>query len=334
MKPSNPKFRRIALHFALSIGLTCTGVSAAEAGGNVTMVQDMPSGHPREPYVVATARAISGAMGGESQVEVNPGGRILPGKASLDAVRSGQANIAWVNASHLEAIDPRAGFINLPFGIDDKRMAKAETRRAVVDLLQRYMNGQGVVVLGLMRGADQLFVLPSKEVREAADVAGLRVRVAGPGIYQEVMRSLQADPVVVPIPEIGAALDAGKLDAVFTSPGGWASAVGKRAMHAAVVPGLMFITYAVVVNADWFAGLSAGQQRAIRDAIRHEVTDRWANMLADDEMVMKAHAKAGAQIWTASPAQSLEWRTRLAPVSSRFWERFPDTQAAFRKLPK
>ncbi|WP_316149612.1 TRAP transporter substrate-binding protein DctP [Cupriavidus sp. BIC8F] len=334
MKPGYLKLRRIALYLTMSIGLTCTDGSAAEVVGHVTMVQDMPSGHPREPYVTATARAISGATGGEMQVDVNPGGKILAGKASLDAVRSGQVNIAWVNASHLEAIDPRAGFINLPFGIDDKSMAKTETRRAVVDLLQSYMSGQRLIVLGLMRGADQLFVLPNKDVRAVADVVGLRVRVAGPGIYEEVMRSLDADPVVIPIPEIGRALEAGKLDAVFTSPGGWASAVGKRASHAALVPGLMFITYAVVANADWFAGLSPAQQRRIRDAVQLEVTDRWADMLVDDEKVMKSHAKAGANIWIASPAESLEWRSRLVPVSNRFWERFPETQAAFRQLPK
>ena len=58
-------------------------------------------------------------------------------------------------------------------------------------------------------------------MRTPDDMKGLKIRVAGPGVYQDIVRSLGAAPVVFPAIEMGAALARGAMDGIITSPGGW-----------------------------------------------------------------------------------------------------------------
>src|SRR5437870_1388438 len=201
-------------------------VQAAESATSVSMVHDIPGSHPRVKYFNAMVDTAGKESQGKVNLVVNPGGIVLPGKASLDAVRDGTVDLAWINAAHLEKIDSRAGFINLPFGINDDNMVSNGDRENVIALLNQIVRKNGLVVLGMMRGADQLFIFKEKQVRAPQDLTALKVRVAGPGIYEEIMQALGAEPVVIPIPQITDALAKRALDGISTSPAGCRSRPG------------------------------------------------------------------------------------------------------------
>ncbi len=63
-------------------------------------------------------------------------------------------------------------------------------------------------VLALMRGAGTIVIFKNRQVRTPDDMRDLKIRVAGPGVYQDIVRSLGAAPVVFPAIEMGAALGA------------------------------------------------------------------------------------------------------------------------------
>ena len=307
-------------------------VQAAESATSVSMVHDIPGSHPRVKYFNAMVDTAGKESQGKVNLVVNPGGIVLPGKASLDAVRDGTVDLAWINAAHLEKIDSRAGFINLPFGINDDNMVSNGDRENVIALLNQIVRKNGLVVLGMMRGADQLFIFKEKQVRAPQDLTALKVRVAGPGIYEEIMQALGAEPVVIPIPQITDALAKRALDGIFTSPGGWQSTAGLQLRKAAQIPGLMFINYVLVADANRFARLSQDARAAIEHAARTQVTDRWSEMRRDDEQVLRDLSAQGAEIWTAQKEDQALWRARLAPIVKRFSAQAPDTAEAFQKI--
>lgn len=321
--------------------LTCasqTVVHAAESAvkadnaTSVSMAHDIPGSHPRIQYFNALVEAARKQSQGKVNVVINPGGIVLPGRASLDAVRDGTVDLAWINAAHLERVDSRAGFINLPFGINDDNMLTDRDRERVLALLNQILRKKGLVVLGMMRGADQLFIFRDKQVRAPEDLNALKVRVAGPGIYEEIMRALGAAPVVIPIPQITDALTKRALDGIFTSPGGWKTTAGLQLRKAVQIPGLMFINYVLVADADRFEHLSHDVRAAIERAARSEVTERWAEMHRDDEQVLRDLSAQGAEIWTAPKVEKARWRARVDPIVKKFSDQAPDTAEAFRKI--
>lgn len=307
-------------------------VETALDAKRITMVHDIPGSHPRIKYFNRMVEAVREHSQGKVDVTINPGSVVLPGKASLDAVREGRANLAWINAAHLEQVDFRAGFLNLPFGVNDDNMSSGDSTDRVLALMNQILRDKGLVALGMMRGADQLFIFKDKHVRSPEDLNGLKVRVAGSGIYEEVMQALGVDPIVIPIPQVRDALANRDLDGIFTSPGGWKTTAGVQLQKAARIPGLMFITYLLVADVDWFEGLPHEAREVIRQAARSEVTGRWSEMQRDDEQVLRDLSAQGAEIWMAQKRDEPPWRARVDGIMTRFSDRAPETAKAFQKI--
>src|SRR5262245_28126346 len=228
--------------------------------GEAVLVHDIAPPHPRYTQLAQMTADVARHTQGTLTIAINPGGKILyPGQASLDAVRSGRVPLTFVNSAFLQSVDPQLGLLNLPFTVTDELMAKPGTAESVLGLVRGYVEPHGLRALALMRGADTLFIFKSRQLRGADDLRGLKIRVAGPGVYQDIVRSLGAEPVVFPAIEMGAALARGAMDGIVTSPGGW----GKNVHDAPVashVPGLLFYTYFLIADAKWLAALPADEQ--------------------------------------------------------------------------
>lgn len=307
----------------MSIGSShsLTEVTGASASGRrpAQMVIDIPPAHHRLPYFERLRAAL--CQGGDAlPCTLTLDGASYPGKVALDSVMTGEVEMAWVNASHLEAVAPVLALMNQPFGIDDAGMGQTGRSAALVDVVDHELQGSGVRALGVMRGADQLLVYQSGAITDVEAMVGLRVRVAGPGVYLELMHALGAFPVEMPIPAIHNAFDTGQLDCVFTSPGGWKTTVFSTAKHATWIPGLMFINYILVVNANWLSSQSVNRQIHLRHSADEQVTGAWDSMRRDDDHLLDAMRAEGAQIHVVRDAA--RWRDRTASMKASLVEKF------------
>jgi TRAP-type C4-dicarboxylate transport system substrate-binding protein len=304
------------------------GAMAAEA----VLVHDIAPPHPRYTQLTQMAADVARRTQGTLSIAINPGGKILyPGQASLDAVRSGRVPLTFVNSAFLQSIDPELGFLNLPFTISDALMARPGTAEGLLALVRGYVEPRGLKVLALMRGADTIVIFRSRVVRTPEDMRGLKIRVAGPGVYQEIVRSLGAEPVVFPAIEMGAALARGAMDGIITSPGGWGKNV-QDAPSASHVPGLLFYTYFLVADKAWFDALPAAEQAALTEAARAAVTDKWGEMQADDARLVAELVARGAR-QSVVPADALApWKARAEGVTRAFSAAHPEAMRRFRAL--
>lgn len=301
--------------------LAAAGPSLAVAE-TLTVVTDIPKGHPRIPYFerVNAALGLAGIP-----TTLNADAVAYAGREVLDAVRGGKADLAWINAAHLEAIRPTLGVVNLPFLSGDDRLDRPGAAQRATAFLDGIASTRGIRILSLMRGADQLFIFKDRQPESLADMDGLQIRVAGPGIYERILNAAGARPVVLPIPRMKTAFEAGTLDGVFTSPGAWSSQLGMAAPHALRVPGLMMIAYVLVADAGQFATRGHTLSQVARFA-EEFVTDQWHTMLDDDDRILAGMAAHGATIAVDDPAS---WRRRVAPVVNEFEAANPGVVAAF-----
>src|SRR6185503_5835977 len=265
------------LFFAAAMLLPGAAMSA-----EAVLVHDIAPPHPRYAQLTQMSADVARRTQGMLTVAINPGGKVLyPGQASLDAVRSGRVPLTFVNSAFLQSIDPDLGFLNLPFTISDELMARPGMAEKILGLVRGYVEPHGLKVLAMMRGADTILIFKSRQLRAPEDLRGLKIRVAGPGVYQDIVRSLGAEPVIFPAIEMGAALARGAMDGIITSPGGWGKNV-QDAPSGSAVPGLLFYTYFLIADAAWLAALPAAEQKALSEAARAAVTEKWGEMQADD----------------------------------------------------
>jgi C4-dicarboxylate-binding protein DctP len=314
--------------FALA-ALAFTGGAIA---GEAVLVHDIAPPHPRYTQLTQMAAEVAKRTQGTLTIAINPGGKVLyPGQASLDAVRNKTVPLAFINSAFLQSIDPDLGFLNLPFTITDQLMAKPGVAEGVLALVRGYVEPRGLKVFALMRGADTIVIFKNRQVRTPDDMKGLKIRVAGPGVYQDIVRSLGAAPVVFPAIEMGAALARGAMDGIITSPGGWGKNV-QDAPSASLVPGLLFYIYFLIADKGWFDALPEVEQKALADSGRVSVTEKWSEMQADDARLVAELVGRGAT-YTVMPGDAVAaWRERTAGVTQDFAAKHPEVMRRFRAI--
>jgi len=313
---------------AVAVLLSTGGAIAGEA----VLVHDIAPPHPRYAQLTQMAAEVAKRTQGTLTLAINPGGKVLyPGQASLDAVRNKTVSLTFVNSAFLQSIDPDLGFLNLPFTITDELMVKPGVVEGVLALVRSYVEPRGLKALALMRGADTIVIFKNRHLRTPDDMKGLKIRVAGPGVYQEIVSSLGAEPVVFPAIEMGAALARGAMDGIITSPGGWGKNV-QDAPSASLVPGLLFYTYFLIADKAWFDALSAGEQKALADAARTSVTEKWGEMQADDARLVAELVSRGAT-YTVVPGDGVAaWRGRTEGVTREFAVNHSEVMRRFRSI--
>src|SRR5882672_1905711 len=300
----------------------CAAAALAFAGGamaaEAVLVHDIAPPHPRYSQLTQMAAEVARRTQGTLTIAINPGGKVLyPGQASLDAVRNKTVPLTFVNSAFLQSIDPDLGFLNLPFAVTDQLMAKPGVAEGVLALVRSYVEPRGLKVFAIMRGADTIVIFKNRQVRVPEDMKGLKIRVAGLGVYQDIVRSLGAEPVVFPAIEMGAALARGAMDGIITSPGGWGKNVAD-APSASLVPGLLFYTYFLIADEAWFDALPAGEQKALTESARVSVTEKWSEMQADDARLVAELVSRGAT-YTVVPGDAVTaWRERTEGVAREF----------------
>jgi len=297
--------------------------------GEAVLVHDIAPPHPRYTQLTQMAAEVAKATQGTLTIAINPGGKVLyPGQASLDAVRNKIVPLTIVNSAFLQSIDPDLGFLNLPFTIPDQLMAKPAVAEGVLALVRSYVEPRGLKVFALMRGADTIVIFKNRQVQTPDDMKGLKIRIAGPGVYQDIVRSLGAEPVVFPAIEMGAALARGAMDGIITSPGGWGKNV-QDAPSASLVPGLLFYTYFLVADKAWFDALPAVEQKAFAEAARVSITEKWSEMQADDARLVAELVARGATYAVVPGDAVAAWRERTAGVTRDFAAKHPEVMRRF-----
>jgi len=296
---------------------------------DVILINDVPDGHPRLKYALQIEADVAKASGGAIRVITN---RSIQGKAGLEAFLADKAQIATLNTAHLEAVDPRIGFVNLPFGVSDAAMERPGALDRTIALMQKQLDDKGLVILGVMRGADNLFVFKHRRIRKPSDLAGVRLRVTGEGVYERIMQSLGAQPVPMAIGQIKAAIAEGKVEGTCTSPGGWISQLGMSAPIGSQVPGLMMLTYTYVAKKSWLESLAPEQRKILEKAVRENSTLQWRVMYDDDKAVIDTFVKQGGTYEVVPESELGAWREKVAPVSAGFEKQYPDLMKAARDI--
>jgi C4-dicarboxylate-binding protein DctP len=311
------------------VGLVFSGGALA---GEAVLVHDIAPPHPRYTQLAQMAAEVAKRTQGTLTLAINPGGKVLyPGQASLDAVRNKTVPLTFVNSAFLQSIDPDLGFLNLPFTITDQLMTKPGVAEGVLGLVRGTVEPRGLKALAVMRGADTIMIFKNRSVTTPDDMKGLKIRVAGPGVYQDIVKSLGATPVVFPAIEMGAALARGAMDGIITSPGGWGKNV-QDAPSASLVPGLLFYTYFLIADKAWFDALPAAEQKALADSARVAVTEKWSEMQADDARLVAELVSRGAKYAVVSADAVVAWKEKTGGVTREFAARHPEVTRRLRAV--
>ena len=276
-------------------GPTASTGAGDSAGYDQTFKWKMVTTWPRDfPGLGAGAARLAEMIGrmsnGRLQVKVYGGGELVPPLEVFSAVQQGTAEMghgaAYYWRGHSKA---SLFFTGIPFGLMGHELNGWLYYGGGLDLYRRAYAPHGLVPFPAGNSGTQMGGWFNKEIRSAADLVGLKMRI--PGIGGEALARAGGTPVQVPGSEVFTALQSGVVDAAE-----WVGPMNDRAMglfQAAkyyYYPGWQEPGSALecLVNQKAWDSLPDDLQEIVRVACMAITTDMYAEFEAENGRALRA----------------------------------------------
>lgn len=168
----------------------------------LTVVNHDSSTSMCELYLETLFNAISEESGGRLKFEYYPGGSWFGASETIDAVKSGSADICWATTGTYGGVFPVSEFLNLVGnGVDSGRLGSAVINTMYKEIPECAAEFEGWHILALHGTSNSPISTVGKKIETPNDFKGLRLRVAGsiPTLY---VNALGATATALPTSDV------------------------------------------------------------------------------------------------------------------------------------
>jgi len=316
-----PWLSRITMLVAL------VGVAAPAIADNVVNFGHVaPPFHGQAKGVDAFAEYVKEKTGGRIQIATFPMGQLGSERSMASQVQSGSLEIAAITTAVLQNFVPQVAVLDMPFIFPNRKAAYATLDDPEVqERLFSYLPKKGFVGIGWSENEIRDFTNTKRPVRAPEDIKGLKVRVMNSPAYLDTFEQLGASSVGIPFPEVYNALETGVIDAqenpLLTSVLMKFTEVAKnvtKTQHA-------LTECIIIVNADYWNGLSPDDQQIFRDAAKLAIqTNREVNAALHEKLPKSGQSIAayckekGIDVIELTPAEREKFREAMVPVWNKY----------------
>lgn len=205
----------LAAAAALMVPLVAGGPAAAQTYKDeyrVSTVLPVPF-----PWGVAAQRwadLVSERTDGRINMQLYPGAQLVQGEQTREftALRRGVIDMAVGSTINWSPQIPQLNVFALPFLMPDYAALDALTQGPVGERLFEIIEENGVVPLGWAENGFREVTNSVRPIRTPADMEGLKLRVVGSPIFNDVMTALGANPTQMSWADAQPALTTGAVD--------------------------------------------------------------------------------------------------------------------------
>lgn len=176
----------------------------------------MPVESHQHRFLVDLWESVRAATGGRLAIAVHAGrdGRAHASHDALDMLVAGELEFFTLNGNAIGKLVPPAEVQGVPYAFADSAAVHRANDGALGDYLTRECAAKGVLRFrsGLMENGFRQTFMFDRPIRHVDDLAGMRIRTPAAGMIRDVMAALGAEPVVVNILDIRAALERRAVD--------------------------------------------------------------------------------------------------------------------------
>ena len=165
------------------------------------------------------AKTVKALSGGKFEVSVHAGGELMPAFGVVDALQNGTVEMALTASYYFTGKDSIFAFgCAVPFGLTARQMDSWMEHGGGRKLMDAFYANYNMKSLSAGNTGTQMGGWYRKEIKTAADLKGLKMRLGG-GLFGEAMQKLGVVAQNMPAGDVYQALEKGTLDAVeFVGP--------------------------------------------------------------------------------------------------------------------
>jgi len=273
--------------------------------------------HPKGIAATLLAERVNEEMNGTMCMEVFPNSSLYDDNKVLEAMLSGDVQLAAPSLSKFEKFTKQFRIFDLPFMFTDidavDRFQAGPAGRKMLNSMQR----RGLQGLAYWHnGMKQMSA--SKPLLSPSDASGLKFRTQPSDVLIAQFEALGANPQKMAFKEVYGALQTKVVDGQENT---WSNIYGKKFFE--VQDGVTetnhgIIDYLLVTSTDFWNGLPDDQREQLGTIIGEVTATRNAASTAVNEENKQLIIKAGGVVRTLTPEQRTEWVDTLKPVWKKF----------------
>jgi TRAP-type C4-dicarboxylate transport system substrate-binding protein len=301
---------------ALAVGALLVAPQPARAADvTLTYAFFAPAGTFPGRQMAHWAEQINKRTNGKVQVRQFPGGTLLSARDMYDGVAKGVADIGLGAPSYDPGRFPLTSGMSLPLGFRNATVA-SQTLWAVTQEFKpkEYENFKVIAMFTTEPG----YIQSRNPVRNAADLAGMKLRAAGTGV--PVLSALGAAPVGMPMPEVPQAVQTGVIDGTMTSREVLQDFKLAETLKFVTDYPTVVVTFAAVMDRKRWDRLPDDVKKVI-DQLAEEMPT-WTGRYHDQQNVGAALEWAKTQhklqVLTLPQAERTAWDAKLEPMVSQW----------------
>jgi TRAP-type transport system periplasmic protein len=298
---------------ALGVGSLVRSALAQSAPIELKLSHWLPIGHMQHTQVlVPWAEMVEKRSNGALKITIFPGAVLGKAPDHWDLAQNGIVDIAWGTHNYTGGRFPLTSAFDLPFLA---RSAKGGSL-ALWDYYTKHLQKEHASVKVLMMHCPPPFHLHTtkKPVLTPADLAGMRVRVAG-GPPSNLVKALGGVPVALALPEAYNALERGVVDAtIIPHEAMWTFKLGEVTKHHSEIYAYVTSNF-LAMNLAKFDSLPAEAKKVLNDLSGPWASEFAGNAWDKGELPgIEAIHKTGGTIHKLTPAQQQTWVDMAKPV--------------------
>jgi tripartite ATP-independent transporter DctP family solute receptor len=220
-----------------------------------------------EPFHIALEtfkRRLEELTGGQVEVRLYPNRRLGNDREMLAGLSRGTGELAVAASAVLAEQVPELKLFDLPFVFRDRPHLHRVLDGPMGQELAEMIRAKGFRLLAFYEAGVRHLMTRGKPISRLEDLAGLKIRTLGNPMHQEAFRVMGASPIPLAYGEVYGALDRGAIDGADAASTGYESQkFYEVAPHWSVLAWTTLVS-GLVMGEQFFAGLPAAVQGAIR----------------------------------------------------------------------
>lgn len=254
-----------------------------------------PDGYPVTEALAYFADQVGKETQNRIHVKVYSNAGLGDQPKAVQMMKAGELDLAEFSLGPLSEAAPSTKALTLPFLFRDSKHMFRQLDGKLGERFEAKLKEAGYVVLGWYDGGARSFYCVNKQIRQAQDFTGLRIRVQQSDTAIEMVKLLGATPVVLPYKEVADALKDGRIDCAENNLPSYESAGHSKIAKFMYLSNHTVSPEALVMSTKAWGQLSPDDQKRFQEAGRKSAVrmrELWNQRV---EEARAAAAKQGSQ---------------------------------------
>ena len=292
-------------------------VARAQAAAiRLVLSHHVPTTHLLQRVSERFAADVSKKTNGRVTIDIRPAGQLFNLRTSAEAIQLGTLDMCWSDLGTLANWQPQFGFVSQPFLFNDFDHVKRVLYGPVGQQVNKDVRDTlGIEILSLGASGFRVF-LSKKEIRNADDCRGIKLRVPEIPTWVEMAKALGANPTPIPAGEIYTALQTGVVDGMEGPVDFIQSTKLYEVASFMTRTHHIFTEVSLMASGKKMASLTAEVQTAIREASVDAVQKyNWEENIKEQESAWKDVA---GRVKANPTPDVASFRAKMGPVIDNF----------------